>query len=614
MWDKDGYRPWTWAPGLDILPVRHGSAVFSLAVRQALWAKPYQAIGIGFPAGWDEELGMGLDALPEVGALVFRESRWGQSPTCYLPFDPCDAYVEAWRQARLRKLPLRFLEDATRFAHPRRVSLPDPQLLPALGPEGYHRFALRGMGEGHAEAWEAVGRIIVQRLRELRARFENVLVLLDYPVLPWVEKAFANPRGGSAPSENETPWTADFHFVKPAQLYFGLGEAPFFSAEVEKERQNPFSSPRPYFETIKALFLRTREQFLDMAVEKRAVTVKGIQQALNFTRNLAALEGGLSPSLFDLVTAAKGVLGSRYAARLLDAARYYPYFTPEREAWLEIGPEKIKAPEEEAAEAFNLLADAPKAWKAVRLKREPDQRKQREYRYAWDHRGLCSHLPEDARIEKFNRVVRARAQDMDLQTHARVERLTSSLKDGIDMRETLRQWHTRGIFVKEAPPRTRKVDTVIILFDQGHDERYPQRVTWYAEHRQESTLTFYATDPMDKMLGPGIAEGEYGGLSLLFPPRPIPDIFSVSAESLGLKSLAEQLVYGALCFSREKCLAYVAEKPPNLRMIGLARRFNRKLIPIPLTHFSAETLGRLRRFHMLNGKQVRTWASRFIQE
>jgi hypothetical protein len=33
-----------------------------------------------------------------------------------------------------------------------------------------------------------------------------------------------------------------------------------------------------------------------------------------------------------------------------------------------------------------------------------------------------------------------------------------------------------------------------------------------------------------------------------------------------------------------------------------------------MASFSAETLRRLRKFHVLNGKHVRAWASRFIPE
>lgn len=603
--------PLRWDNGLEVMPVRHGSAVFAMALRQLLWSRRYDALAIAFPSGWEDALGEGIDALPEVQAAVFRD---GESPRCYLPFDPCDAYIEAWRQARQRGIPCLALEDDTRLAERRDIVLPDAHLLTALGVAEYHRLAVQGLDAGLAsETWGGLARRVTHELRRLKAKEARVLFVCDYPLLPWVEKLYAE--SPSVPGEDQTVCDeARVYPVKPEHLYFALGEPPFFSAEVENERRDPLAMPKPYFELVKTLFLRTREQFLEQAVERRSATVKGVQQSLTYARNLAALEGALTPSLLNLVIAAKGVLGSGFARRLLEAGRFYPFIHPEKEEWLQVGPERIQEPGEEFASAFNLLEDQPKLWKSLRLKPEPDRKQQSSYRYAWDARGLCSHLPEDARIERFNRVVRTRARDRDPMSHHRVERMTSSLKDGIDIRETLRQWHTQKVYVREVPPQARRVDTVIMIFDDGHDDRYPQQVTWYAEHPEESTLTFYATDPMARLIGPGIAEAEYGGLSLLFPPRQVPDIFSLPAEALGLRGLAEQLVYGALLHSREKSLAYVAERRPSLRLRLLARRFGRRLVHIPLGSFSADTLRKLRRFHMLNGKQVRSWASRFIEE
>ena len=54
---------------------------------------------------------------------------------------------------------------------------------------------------------------------------------------------------------------------------------------------------------------------------------------------------------------------------------------------------------------------------------------------------------------------------------------------------------------------------------------YSSRATWYAEHAEESTLAFYATDHLRNLVGPGIAQAEYGGAFFLYPPRAIPDIW-----------------------------------------------------------------------------------------
>jgi hypothetical protein len=67
-----------------------------------------------------------------------------------------------------------------------------------------------------------------------------------------------------------------------------------------------------------------------------------------------------------------------------------------------------------------------------------------------------------------------------------------------------------------------------------------------------------------------------------------------------------------MLFSKEKSVAYIAAKSPNLYLRTLSRKLKKHLVWIPLSTFSTETLTRLRRFHVLNGKDVRSWASRFI--
>jgi hypothetical protein len=193
------------------------------------------------------------------------------------------------------------------------------------------------------------------------------------------------------------------------------------------------------------------------------------------------------------------------------------------------------------------------------------------------------------------------------------EKFTVSIRDGIDIRETMRNWFSHDIYVHEVPPSLGAVDMVVIVFDESHDDRYPHRTTWYAEHDEESTLTFYATDPFSDMIGPGIARSQYGGLSLLFPPRLIPNVFELQ-NLPDMQSCAETLAYGGLLFSQEKIIPYVSAKKPGVRLTTLAARFKKRLVWIPLSTFGMETIRRLRRFHVLNGKTVRSWAARFIGE
>src|SRR5206468_1992941 len=156
---------------------------------------------------------------------------------------------------------------------------------------------------------------------------------------------------------------------------------------------------------------------------------------------------------------------------------------------------------------------------------------------------------------------------------ARSEKFTTSVMDGLDMRETLRHWHTGDIYVKIIPPSRGSIEIVVFLFDVPADpRRYVFRSTWFAEHPHESTLAYYSTDPLNNLIGPGIGQAEYGGAFFLFPPRIIEDIWTDDRLNFA-DTLEERLLAAACLHSQERHIALVSPRPPLAAWRKLARRF-----------------------------------------
>jgi hypothetical protein len=170
------------------------------------------------------------------------------------------------------------------------------------------------------------------------------------------------------------------------------------------------------------------------------------------------------------------------------------------------------------------------------------------------------------------------------------------------------------IYVKEIPPARGNVETVIFLFDTPADPAiYSWHATWYAEHEEESTLCFYASPFQDTMIGPGIGQSRYGGALFLFPPRPIPNIWEDPTLRF-TRTLEERLIAAAALHSREPHVVLVSPIPPRARWRQIVKAFHRRLVTIPLSRFSGQTIDRLRRFHVLNGHEIRSYATQFIRE
>ena len=57
-----------------------------------------------------------------------------------------------------------------------------------------------------------------------------------------------------------------------------------------------------------------------------------------------------------------------------------------------------------------------------------------------------------------------------------------------------------------------------------------------------------------------------------------------------------------------------ANAPPPASWRRLARAYGRKIVHLPLKRFSGATIERIRTFHVLNGKHVRTYAADYIRD
>jgi hypothetical protein len=253
-------------------------------------------------------------------------------------------------------------------------------------------------------------------------------------------------------------------------------------------------------------------------------------------------------------------------------------------------------------------------WSTLKLQRRPSESEKTQWEYRWNPYTQCSYPPEDDRIENFRTRVFDRAKAIMGNDLARTEKFTTSVKDGIDIRDTLRHWYEKQIYVKVVPPCRGNLDACVMLFDSPADPReYPWRTTWFAEHKEESTLAFFATNFEKEMVGPGIGMGVYGGAMFLFPPVPIRDVWTDQRLDF-TATLEERLIAAACMHSKGRQVAILSALPPGGGLKRLARRHKKQLVHVPLGSFSDEQVQQLRMVHVLNGQEVRSYAEEFIRK
>ena len=604
------------SPRLTLLPILHGSGDFALEVRRRLLSTSCDCLAVPLPPAFEDGIEDAVCRLPAIHVVAQREGGLSSDPTAYsyVPVDPCQPLIAAVRAAVEAGIPRAYVDLEVDDFQPHGTILPDPYAIKDVSLEKFAAAVLVGLPtpDPHGQQMARI-RWMAFQLHRLELDYGNIVALCDIADWPWVRDAYISRHPYPEPAP--PPWPPEVFRVAPNSLYFVMGELPFITALYEHRRAEMLPDRTLAVDGVKALLLEARAAWLKKHdLKHHWLTPQTMAQALRYIRNLTLMDRRLTPDLYTLALAAKQTAGDDFAVTLIETARGYPpQRLPSTYPEVPFGIDVAAFPAGET-EAKNRLKGVETEWRSLPLTPSPPPEQKRHWKMMWDPFQQCSHMPEDEKIESFNAHVREQARRLIGQDLARTEKFTTSLKDGLDIRETLRNWHTGDIYVKEMPPSRGSIEVIVFLFESPADqEKYAWRTTWYAEHDQESTLCFFATNFMDNVIGPGIGQAVYGGCFLLCPPRPIPDVWQDPRFS-DARSAEERLLAGALCHSREKRVVVVAPHPPLARWRRTARRYKKQIVYVPLKRFSLQTLDRLRRFHVLNGRDVRSYASKFIRD
>ncbi len=605
-------------PRVRVLPIIHGSGDCALRVRTELLEHSYDCVAVPLPPSFQEDVEAAIARLPEVSAVVQRdadESGPHGPGFSYVPIDPCQGVIAALRFALGEHIARKFIDLETAHFEGTTGVFPDPYALKRVSAEGFAAAILPAIPRPAPGQHAARVAWMAHRLRQLEKHYRSILFVCSLLDWPWIRQAYVQQRAVEEPEPFFAP--VETFGVEPRTLAFFLGELPFITGLYERAARELEPDENLSIDGVKEMVLQARERLrTTLPRVAQRLTPQLLAVYFRYVRNLSLIERRLTPDLYTLVVAAQQTAGDDFALALAETAREYRYASAEdaNQPRLRMGIGEADVPGWGVGPMANRLPGQAFGWRSCELRPRPPQRDRRRWQQRWNPFSQCSWPPEDQRIESFQRHVRDQAKALLGADLARTEKFTTSVMDGLDIRDTLRHWHTGDIYVKVIPPSRGSIEVVVFLFDVPADPRdYPYRTTWFAEHNEESTLAFFATNPMNDMVGPGIARADYGGALFLFPPRPIPDIWNDSRLDLA-DTLEERLLAAALLHSRERHVAVVSPKPPPASWRRLARRFGRKIVHLPLKRFSGQLIERLRRFHVLNGKQVRSYAADFIRD
>lgn len=611
-----------------ILPVIHGSAESALVVRKWMLEHNPDCLAVPLPPSFGPIVEQAITWLP-TPSIVFQqphptweEKEWSsedesesqeEQPWSYVPIDPCQPVIMAIRTALGEHIPVRYIDRETAVYHAEEAVMPDPFALKKVSLERFATAVLPNIQRpSHPQTEQAI-QMMAHRIKQLEKRFRRIVVLCSVSYWPWIREAYHEPVE-SLP-EDETVYDPQVLGVDPNTLLFLFGELPFITALYEQARQELDDDEALSIDGMKQLLLAARTSYYEeFGNRSRKITPLLLSQCLKYMRNLSLMDRRLTPDLYTIATAVRGVVGDQYTIHVVETANRYDRETPLGLQQVQLGIDQARFPDQTQVPIVSRLPGPPVYWRKLELHRRPERWQSQEWLTRWNPMRQCSWPPEDEAIENFRSRVFDRARSIMGADLVRSEKFSTSFKDGIDIRETLRHWYDGDIYVKVMPPSVGTLDASIMLFDSPADPRdYPWRATWYAEHQEESTLAFYATHFASEILGPGVAAATYGGAIFLYPPRPIPDIWT-DEDLQFCETLEERLVAAACLHAQARQVALASWLPPGMGWRRLAKRFGKSLVHVPLSHFSSEKVQQLRTFHVLNGQEVRSYAAHFIRK
>jgi hypothetical protein len=586
-------------------PVVPGRVEFSTELRRLIQREQPKIVAVELPGSLEDSYLQALARLPEMSVIVFPDPVDDERGV-YIPVEPCDPFTEAVRTGLEIDAEIVFIEPDVADRPHLPDSYPDPYSIRYIGIEKYieaYRVYPQARTDEVAEhaaamAWKLQG----------SDPLAPVLVVLSMNMLDPVLDAMESPQD---PPRTYAPIDVRLLNPHPDCLAEITMEYPYLQDRYEKlRREIPetgfMERPRVQFD-----LLRDAEKEYEKNTGDKMEHWQRRMMA-RFTRNLASINNELMAGLFDLTVAARSVVDENYAWEVWQMGNRY----------------SAQKPTSDLLETVNLSGEA--IWlntKKIRLRRRLPRPKQRllprglkqrrkekfagEWAQQTDGNAICSYPPEDLVIEDYGRFLKKKAKTMVSEERVRTEPFTTSILDGIDLRETIRNWHQNKIYVRQLDKLAGEVGAVVVIFDEDRDERYPYLTTWLGENQNESDMSFYSTSPFDHIVGPGIGRAEYGGYLMTLPPRRMYDVWSDPDYDIALNK-PERLLLAALDYSVERHVVYVAAKPPRSIFRSIAAHLNRNILYIPIGALSPTKLKKIRVVHVLDSYDRRKDAKEFI--
>ncbi len=593
-----------------LVPILHNRMEFATEVRRQFEEFRPDHVAIEYPTTLKEKILQGIKRLPYLSVVHYEES---DGTFIYLLLEPTDGQIEASRLALENSIPIHFIDRDTE-GYPLDLSpMPDPYAATKIGHFLFCQAYLRKHRDDPRSLEDRLReKTMAFHLQQLSRRGERILFVGGLYHLPGLIEVLAQPQTEVIGRRlRKGVGLAHLHRDSSREI---MSEMPFLAAQYEKSRSSTDRETLDRLEANNQVISASRQNYWKNSKEE--LSRSQVRVLNRFARNYALVSGGLIPNFYQLIVAARGAADDNFAYEVWDKGSDYPWQTENPGIpVLRLSGEDLFL-DQKRIRFHRRFKTFRRRLVPVPIRRKKRERIPGEWKRDFQGLFICSYPPEDVVVEGYGQYLQKKALEIKSEENNRIVPFTTSMEDGLDIRQTIREWPTGPIYVKESRPLKGKVGSVVVIFDpdfpdEEGKEDFPWRVTWLGEHEQESDMAFYGTPAGDVMDGPGISRCQYGGFMLTYPPLRVYDIWKDPFFDVA-RNKPERLLMSAIDYSLEKHVVYVAATPPSGWCQSMASRLGKKIIYLPIGIFSPITLKKIRQFHVLDGHHVRKYAKHYI--
>ena len=663
-------KPYIKYKNLYVIPTFHSRIDFARLVRKAFFEIYPDLIAVELPNNVRKEIIEGIQRLPYLSLIAYTDTLTPKRLN-FIPIDPGDSIIEGIRTGLEYNIPTEFIDISVKDYVPPSMRLPDDYSLNEIGLSAFYNkisehfeqenkqikeelrtkvnleeflISLENKEDEMQEEQFSQENIISKDILREKYMASNLLkmmplynrILFIVGMAHWedIKYYLDHPELIQDVEIDLVPFKyTKVYNIKSSDARYLLRELPYhtykwlkFRDKYSKEALENIETPKKLYsildsyskkDHISTIFLKSKDVYEEEF--KEFVDLHKLRSLFQYSRNLALTEKRLLPNLYHLLISSKNIVDDDYAWKVMKKATQYPHDDDSDQ--YETMKLSYKGGYDPKGRYIRLRRHHPYDYDKERefpLKDRPNEEYPGEWREEWEDGkwDTVSYPPEDLIEEDYFAFIRKKAIKNLKNQRVKIEEFKASLMDGIEIKETIRNWaFKQKIYVRNEQQIQGKIDTIVVIFDNDvKDEKYPYKLDWWAEHDKESDLSLYSTHPGSYLIGPGISHVEIGGLLSIFPPQKLPGVWRYYNDYLykDTKNKAERLLKAGIIYSKEKYIAYVANKPPRKYFYSLAGIKHRDLVFIPIDHFNKESLKTIKHVHILAGKDKRRIAHNYI--